>query len=99
MNEAGSAQASQKMKHNPESSAGFLSKITFWYLQPLLKLGFQRPLEMVINTYYIKQLSNDYYSFDYDVVYFAIRMTCTPYIGETKQSGLPASSLYIGSVS
>jgi hypothetical protein len=38
-----------KIKHNPEVVAGFFSKITFWYLQPLLKLGYQRPLELVIN--------------------------------------------------
>eukprot|EP00026_Physarum_polycephalum_P000785 Phypoly_transcript_00786.p1 GENE.Phypoly_transcript_00786~~Phypoly_transcript_00786.p1 ORF type:complete len:1319 (+),score=220.66 Phypoly_transcript_00786:74-4030(+) len=33
-------------KNNPENSAGFLSRITFWYVQPLLKLGYQRPLTM-----------------------------------------------------
>ncbi len=35
---------------NPEESASFLEYITFWYLNPLLNTGFQRPLEMVLFT-------------------------------------------------
>jgi hypothetical protein len=35
------------MNKNPEAGAGFFSRLTFWYIQDLLKLGYQRPVQMV----------------------------------------------------